>query len=93
MSLTALASNRNQVTALNIWIPFENTISSLEITSQLTMISDKIKMPQQIKMMIAAVHETRLTSINDIAVDSRSMNIIPNTLLLAGCRCHSNKYQ
>lgn len=37
---------------------------------------DKITMPHEIKIMIAAVHETRLTFINDIAVYISSKNII-----------------
>jgi len=49
------------------------------------MTSDANMMPQKIEMMIAAVHEKRLTSMTEVALVSTSMNKIPKMVLSTGC--------
>lgn len=63
---------------------FEASKSALVITGQLTPITTAIRNIHTIKLMIAAVRETRATSITVIVLEINMMYKTPKMLLLIG---------
>lgn len=84
MQLIIQSREMTQIIAMDFMNFFEASKSALVITGQLTAITTAIRNIHTIKLMIAAVRETRATSITVIVLEINMMYKTPKMLLLIG---------
>lgn len=84
MQLIIQSREITQIIDMDFMNFFEASKSALVITGQLTPITTAIRNIHTIKLMIAAVRETRATSITVIVLEINMMYKTPKMLLLIG---------
>jgi len=84
MQLIIQSREITQIIAMDFMNFFEASKSALVITGQLTATTTAIMNIHTIKLMVAAVRETRATSITDIVLEINNMYNTPKMLLLTG---------